>query len=77
MSKQIHNPVEVVLSFNETKGVWEVSGWVKYHMTTTEYPDLLSKDIMLDLNFSDVEKANILAFASSVIYTQIAEKEEI
>jgi len=77
MSKQIHNPAEVVLHFNEEASVWTVSGWVKYHMTCTEYPDMISKDKMLDLVFTQQEKDAIVNFASSVIYPQIESEEEI
>lgn len=76
MAKQIHNPVEVVLHFNDD-GTWTVSGWTKYHLTCSEYPGLISKDIMLDLEFTQPQKDAIVQFASTVIYPQIATKENM
>lgn len=75
--KVIHNPVEVVIQFNQVSGNWEVSGWVKYQMTTTEYPDLIGKDKMVDFVLTQAQKTAILNFATSVIYPQIRAVEEL
>lgn len=77
MAKQIQNPVEVVLHFIKEGENWTVSGWTQYHIGVSEYPDIIGKQKSLDLTFNESQKTAIIQFASSAIYPQIAEHEEM
>ena len=77
MAKEIGNPLEIVLQFDQEGDNWTVSGWTKYHMTTTEYPDIRGRDEMLDIELTDAMEEAILNFVSAFIYPQIAAVEGI